>query len=98
MAKPQPALPKTLSHDAAKALLTRHGWTPTIGGKHSTKMVKEGQRPITLPRKQGQDYGSGLKAAILRQAGIKGPHQGGTEGREESVTESEVNQQATEER
>lgn len=68
----RPELPKTLSHDSAKALLTVNGWTATIGGKHSTKMTKPGERPITLPRHSGNDYGKQLRSAILRQAGVKG--------------------------
>ena len=66
------AIPKTLNHDSLKALLEANGWTCTPGGKHSTKMVKDGQRPITIPRKSGQDFGADLKARILRQAGLSG--------------------------
>lgn len=72
MAKPKPqGPPSTLSHDSAKALLIANGWTAVTGGKHSTKMTKAGQRPITLPRHRGATYGSGLRAAILTQAGLK---------------------------
>ncbi len=54
----------------AIALLERAGWTRTFGGKHVVKMVKQGRRPITLPRHKGNDYGAELRAAILRQAGL----------------------------
>ena len=62
--------PKTLNQASAKKLLIAHDWTETLGGKHNVKMEKPGHRPITLPRHKGADYGSGLRAAILRQAGI----------------------------
>jgi predicted RNA binding protein YcfA (HicA-like mRNA interferase family) len=52
-------------------LLEEDGWTRTTGGKHQVKMVKSGQRPITLPQHKGRDYSPGLTAAILRQAGLK---------------------------
>lgn len=67
-------LPKVLSHDIAKALLEAAGWVATIGGKHSTKMEKEGERPVTLPRHHGKDYGPDLRAQILRQSGLKRPN------------------------
>jgi predicted RNA binding protein YcfA (HicA-like mRNA interferase family) len=73
MGRAEASLPKALSHDSAKALLIAEGWTATVGGKHSTKMTKPGERPITLPRHKGQDYGRQLRSAILRQAGLKGP-------------------------
>jgi predicted RNA binding protein YcfA (HicA-like mRNA interferase family) len=60
-----------LSQRKARALLEANGWTMTRGGKHSIKMEKPGQRPITLPRHKGADYGKALTAAILRQAGLK---------------------------
>ena len=53
-------------------LLEHNGWTRTIGGKQVYKMVKPGHRPITIPIKNGQDYGPRLTADILRQAGLKG--------------------------
>ena len=53
------------------ALLQEHGWRPTLGGKHVVKMEKPGERPITLPKHRGADYGPGLKSAILRQAKLK---------------------------
>jgi predicted RNA binding protein YcfA (HicA-like mRNA interferase family) len=61
---------KLLNQRSAKKLLSNHGWTETVGGKHNVKMTKEGQRPITLPKHKGQDYSSSLTRAILRQAGI----------------------------
>jgi predicted RNA binding protein YcfA (HicA-like mRNA interferase family) len=42
-----------------------------VGGKHTVKMVKEAQRPITLPSNGGEVYPVGLTAAILKQAGLK---------------------------
>lgn len=68
--EPTVALPKTLNQKGTKKLLEQHGWRETRGGKHVVKMVKEGERPITLPRHRGQDYGPGLRRAILRQAGL----------------------------
>ena len=66
----KPSVPKVLNHDNAKRLLESQGWAVTIDGKHSTKMEKQGMRPITLPRHSGHDYGPALRAAILRQAGL----------------------------
>jgi predicted RNA binding protein YcfA (HicA-like mRNA interferase family) len=63
-------IPKVLNHDRAKLLLQWHGWVATIGGKHSTKMEKPGERPITIPRHQGRDWGPRLRADVLRQAGL----------------------------
>jgi predicted RNA binding protein YcfA (HicA-like mRNA interferase family) len=63
-------IPKVLNHDSAKKLLEAYDWTPTGGGKHSTKMEKPGRRPITLPRHHGRDYSADLRKAILRQAGL----------------------------
>lgn len=65
-------VPKTLNQNTARRLLADHGWVQTLGGKHVIKMEKPGERPITLPRHKGADYGAGLRAAILRQAGLKG--------------------------
>lgn len=70
------ALPKVLNQKSAKALLQEYGWSEERGGKHSVKMVKEGNRPITLPRHQGKDYGKGLTSSILKQAGLRGPDKG----------------------
>jgi len=64
-------IPKRLSQKTAQRLLETNGWRMTRGGKHNLKMEKKGHRPITLPRHKGKDYGAGLTAAILRQAGIK---------------------------
>ena len=64
-------MPKRLNQKRARALLERHGWRATLGGKHVIKMEKPGRRPITLPRHKGQDYSAGLTRAILRQAGIE---------------------------
>lgn len=61
---------KPLNQKAARRLLEQHGWHRTVGGKHNVKMEKPGERPITLPTHHGRDYGAGLSAAILRQAGI----------------------------
>ncbi len=64
------AIPKTLNQRAARKLLEARGWTQTLGGKHVVKMVKPGRRPIVLPHNRGQDYPPGLRAAILREAGL----------------------------
>jgi predicted RNA binding protein YcfA (HicA-like mRNA interferase family) len=64
--------PRVLSQRKARKLLEENGWTETLGGKHVVKMTKPGQRPITLPHHQGQDYSPSLTAAILRQSGLKG--------------------------
>ena len=61
---------KLLSQKSAAKLLTEHGWEEKGGGKHSVKMTKPGERPVTLPKHKGQDYSPGLTRAILRQAGI----------------------------
>ena len=65
-------LPSVLSQKAARRLLEVNGWVMTVGGKHSVKMEKEGERPITLPMHKGRDCSPGLRDAILRQAGLKG--------------------------
>jgi predicted RNA binding protein YcfA (HicA-like mRNA interferase family) len=62
---------KPLNQKRARKLLEAHGWTKTVGGKHNVKMEKPGRRPITLPKHGGADYGKGLLAAILREAGIE---------------------------
>lgn len=64
--------PKTLCQASARALLELHGWACVAGGKHVVKMVKEGERPITLPMHRGGDYGPQLRSSILKAAGIKG--------------------------
>lgn len=63
-------MPRRLNQRSAIKLLAAHGWTRGAGGKHNVKMTRPGRRPITLPSHRGQDYGAGLTAAILRQAGI----------------------------
>jgi predicted RNA binding protein YcfA (HicA-like mRNA interferase family) len=65
-----PPIPKTLNQKSARKLLERHGWTQERGGKHVVKMTKPGTRPITLPYNRGADYPPGLRAAILKQAGL----------------------------
>lgn len=64
-------LPKTMTQQQARSLLEANGWNCTIGGKHNVKMVKDGCRPITLPKHNGQAYAKGLTEAILKQAGLK---------------------------
>ena len=59
-----------LSQKSARKLLQEHGWTEVRGGKHVVKMEKPGKRPITLPLHRGCDYGRGLTAAIMREAGL----------------------------
>jgi predicted RNA binding protein YcfA (HicA-like mRNA interferase family) len=61
---------KLLSQKKAVKLLEEHGWTLVAGGKHVVKMKKPGCRPITLPKHKGQDYGKGLTAKVLKQAGL----------------------------
>jgi predicted RNA binding protein YcfA (HicA-like mRNA interferase family) len=63
-------LPKLLSQSTARRLLEDHGWVEEQGGKHQVKMVKPGERPITLPAAKRQDYSRGLTRAILKQAGL----------------------------
>jgi predicted RNA binding protein YcfA (HicA-like mRNA interferase family) len=61
---------KLLNQKSAIKLLKKHGWTKTVGGKHGVKMVRSGDRPITLPTHRGGDYGLDLTRRILKQAGI----------------------------
>ena len=61
---------KLLNQKRAIKLLKSQGWAQKIGGKHVVKMVKEGERPITLPTHRGADYSPGLTRAICRQANI----------------------------
>jgi predicted RNA binding protein YcfA (HicA-like mRNA interferase family) len=63
--------PKTLNQKQAMKLLQSHGWERSTGGKHVVKMTKPGRRPVTLPHHKGRDYGPGLRAAILKQAGLR---------------------------
>lgn len=65
-----PPIPKTLNQKSARKLLEWHEWTRERGGKHVVKMTKPGMRPITLPYNHGEDYPPGLRAAILKQAGL----------------------------
>jgi predicted RNA binding protein YcfA (HicA-like mRNA interferase family) len=58
-----------MNQKSAIALLTLNGWTRVAGGKH-VKMTKQGMRPVTLPHHSGSQYGKGLTADILRQAGL----------------------------
>lgn len=51
--------------------LSLHGWVKTGGGKHQVKMVKPGERPITIPELGGETLPIGLTQAILKQAGIE---------------------------
>jgi predicted RNA binding protein YcfA (HicA-like mRNA interferase family) len=67
----EPELPKTLNQRAAIRLLLDNGWTEDAGGKHVVKMTKPGRRPITLPADRRRDYPPGLRAAILKEAGLK---------------------------
>jgi len=60
-----------LSQKKAIKLLEKHGWKQVAGGKHSVKMTKLGERPITLPGHRGEDYSRGLTRAILRQARLE---------------------------
>ncbi len=64
-------VPSTLNQREAIALLAAHGWVREVGGKHVVKMTKPGHRPVTLPANNRKDYPKGLRAAILKQAGIK---------------------------
>lgn len=62
---------QVLNQRVAIRLLEADGWRLTRGGKHQVKMVKRGQRPITLPQHKGRDYSRGPTAAILKQAGLR---------------------------
>ena len=61
---------KPLSQAKAQKLMEADGWVMARGGKHSVKMTKPGERPITLPRHGGKDWGPELSAAIRKQAGL----------------------------
>jgi predicted RNA binding protein YcfA (HicA-like mRNA interferase family) len=65
-----PGQARVLNQKTAERLLEEHGWTRTRGGKHAVKMVKPGNRPITLPTHKRRDYSRSLTRAILRQAGL----------------------------
>jgi predicted RNA binding protein YcfA (HicA-like mRNA interferase family) len=62
--------PKTLKQRSMKKLLEANGWVATVGGKHVVKMEKPGRRPIPLPANKRRDYPPGLRAAILKEAGL----------------------------
>jgi predicted RNA binding protein YcfA (HicA-like mRNA interferase family) len=51
--------------------LKDHGWKRSTGGKHQVKMVREGDRPVTIPEFKGETLPVGLTQAILKQAGIE---------------------------
>jgi predicted RNA binding protein YcfA (HicA-like mRNA interferase family) len=61
---------QVLNQKLASKLLKENGWKQEAGGKHSVKMCKPKCRPITLPKHKGRDYGPGLAASILKQAGL----------------------------
>jgi len=65
-------LPRVATQREMQTLMEANGWTKTVGGKHSVKMEKPGERPVTLPMHKGAKYGMDLTARILRQAGLKG--------------------------
>lgn len=69
---PDDELPSVLNQSIAIKLLEANGWIKERGGKHSTKMTKQGERPITLPQHSGRDYSRNLADRILKQAGLKG--------------------------
>lgn len=52
-----------------KAYLASQGATFSEGSKH-TKVFLNG-RQTTLPRHKGRDLGEGLRAAILKQLGLR---------------------------
>jgi predicted RNA binding protein YcfA (HicA-like mRNA interferase family) len=68
----RPPHPEALNQRTMKKLLEANGWVATLGGKHVVKMEKRGHRPITLPANKRRDYPPGLRAAILKQAGLLG--------------------------
>lgn len=51
--------------------LEAEGWSLDRGGKHQVKMVKPGQRPITLPENKRRVYSKGFEAQLRREAGLK---------------------------
>ncbi|MDT8447302.1 MAG: type II toxin-antitoxin system HicA family toxin [bacterium] len=50
-------------------MLKQAGWAKDEGSKH-TKWIKEGERPITVPRHKG-DVPIGTANSILKAAGLK---------------------------
>ncbi|HWF55927.1 MAG TPA: type II toxin-antitoxin system HicA family toxin, partial [Solirubrobacteraceae bacterium] len=75
-----------LNQRTAITLLKRHGWEQQTGGKHSVKMTRPGDRPVTLPQHSGHDYGPGLTAAVLKQAGLDTKGDGKWISRSKSTT------------
>ena len=63
-------VPRTINQKTGKKLLEKAGYRMMKGGKHNVKMVKDGERPITLPGHRGQECSVDLTRAILKQAGI----------------------------
>jgi len=65
--------PNVLSQGTAEKFLEGMGYRRAKKSKqHAVKMVQDGKPPITLPYHRKGDYGKGLTADILRQAGVKG--------------------------
>ena len=62
---------KRYTQKALSKMLREHGWEQSIGGKHQVKMIREGQRPVTIPEFKGETLPVGLSQAILKQAGIE---------------------------
>ena len=65
--KPGDPPPKAINHDLMQRIFEAAGWTKEIGGKHSTKMVKAGRRPVTIPRHSNRDFGPRLRNSILKE-------------------------------
>jgi hypothetical protein len=63
---------KPLDRESAEQLLQGRGWTRGAAGKHVVKMVKRGERPITLPLHNGRGYPTRLADAILRRSEDRG--------------------------
>jgi predicted RNA binding protein YcfA (HicA-like mRNA interferase family) len=63
-----PIVARLLDQRSATRLLQENGWRLGKPGRHVVKMVKDGERPITLPRHRGAVYGKGLTQAIIKQA------------------------------
>lgn len=62
---------KRYTQKALIKMLKKHGWEHSVGGRHQVKMVREGQRPVTIPEFKGETLPVGLSQAILKQAGIE---------------------------
>ncbi|MDQ3986891.1 MAG: type II toxin-antitoxin system HicA family toxin [Actinomycetota bacterium] len=65
------ARPKRFTQRELIKKLEEGGWTRRPGGRHQVKMVKEGERPVTIPQYQGKALPIGLSQAILKQAGVE---------------------------